>query len=126
MEVNMRKKGGTNKYWSTEEKVKIVDEMINNYISLPEMSKKTGIAIGQLWTWRDKYQKNGKTGLVNSRKPGNPLSKYSSKKKLTKLEQLQYENMKLRIENERLKKGYMVEGVGLNKVFISLRNKNMK
>ena len=29
------------------------------------------------------------------------------------MEKLQYENMKLRIENERLKKGYLVKGDGL-------------
>lgn len=39
-----------------------------------------------------------------SKKPGNPLCKYSNKKNLTDMEKLQYENMKLRIENERLKK----------------------
>lgn len=32
------------------------------------------------------------------------LSKYSNKKSLTKEEQLEYENMKLRIKNELLKK----------------------
>lgn len=41
-------------------------------------------------------------GLINKTKPGNPLSKYQ-KKNLTKEEQLEYENMKLRIENEMLK-----------------------
>ena len=38
--------------------------------------------------------------------------KYSRKKELTELEKLEYENMKLRIENERLKKGYMMKGDG--------------
>ena len=33
-------------------------------------------------------------GLKNKTKPGNPLSKYSNKKNLTKEEQLEYENMK--------------------------------
>ena len=56
-------------------------------------------------------------GLKNKRKPGNPLAKYSSRKKLTEIEQLQYENMKLRIENERLKKGYLVKGDGSIVVF---------
>ena len=53
----------------------------------------------------------------NKKKPGNPLSKYSSKKQLTELEQLEYENMKLRIEVERLKKGYLVKGDGSVVVF---------
>ena len=38
--------------------------------------------------------------------------KYSRRKKLTKEEQLEYENMKLRIENELLKKGYLMKGDG--------------
>ena len=45
-------------------------------------------------------------------KPGNPLSKYMHKKQLSDIEKLEYENMKLRIENERLKKGYMTKGDG--------------
>ena len=42
----------------------------------------------------------------------NPLVKFSSRKNLTDMERLQYENMKLRIENERLKKGYLMKGDG--------------
>ena len=38
--------------------------------------------------------------------------KYSRRKNLSELEKLEYENMKLRIENERLKKGYMMKGDG--------------
>ena len=33
------------------------------------------------------------------------------------MEQLQYENMKLKIENEQLKKGYLVKGSGSVVVF---------
>ena len=52
-------------------------------------------------------------GLKNKTKPGNPLSKYSNKKNLTKEEQLEYENMKLRIENEMLKKGFLMKKDGM-------------
>ena len=38
--------------------------------------------------------------------------KYSQRKTLTKEEQLEYDNMKLRIENELLKKGYLMKGDG--------------
>jgi hypothetical protein len=37
---------------------------------------------------------------------------YQNKKCLTKEEQLEYENMKLRIENELLKKGFLMKGDG--------------
>ena len=59
-----------------------------------------------------KYLKFGEDSLKNQKKPGNPLCKYQNKKSLTKEEQLEYENMKLRIENELLKKGYLMKGDG--------------
>ena len=50
-------------------------------------------------------------GLPNKKKLGNPLSEYSKRKKFTKEEQLEYENIKLRIENELLKKGCLMKGM---------------
>ena len=61
--------------------------------------------------WMKKYKEEGEDGLINKKKPGNPLTKFQNKKNLTELEQLQYENMKLKIENSRLKKGYTNEEV---------------
>jgi len=40
-----------------------------------------------------------------------------NRKKLSDMEKLELENMKLRIENERLKKGYQVKGDGSVVVF---------
>lgn len=55
--------------------------------------------------YRDKkYLEHRNNALKNKNKPGTPLAKYSRRKNLSKLEKLEYENMKLRIENERLKK----------------------
>ena len=52
-------------------------------------------------------------GLENKRKPGNPLAKIYNKKNFKNLEEeLEYENMKLKIENELLKKGYLVKEDG--------------
>ena len=62
--------------------------------------------------WIIKYLNKGEKALINKKKPGNPLAKYSNKKNLSKEEQLEYENMKLRIENELLKKGYLMKGDG--------------
>ena len=59
-----------------------------------------------------KYRENGIDGLKSKKKPGNPLSRYSNKKFLTKEEKLEYENMKLRIENEMLKKGFLMKEDG--------------
>lgn len=65
-----------------------------------------------LGRWIRNYLKIGEEALINKRKPGNPMCKYSNKKNLTKEEQLEYENMKLRIENEMLKKGFLMKEDG--------------
>ena len=67
--------------------------------------------------WVRTYLEKGEDALQNQRRPGNPLVKYSRKKELTEIEKLEYENMKLRIENERLKKGYMMKGDGSIVIF---------
>lgn len=74
-----------------------------------------------LSTWIKLYNENGMEGLKPKKKPGNPLCKYANKKNLTELEKLEYENMKLRIENEMLKKGYLMEGDG---TIVTFKNKN--
>ena len=100
------------RYWSKEEKMRIIKRVLENYESTHDVSRSENISNGLLNNWIKKYREFGEDSLESKRKPGNPLSKYQNKKKLSKLEQLEYENMKLRIENERLKKGYMMKGDG--------------
>ena len=61
------------------------------------------------------YLNGGIDALENKRKPGNPLAKYSNRKELSEIEKLEYEVMKLKIENERLKKGYTSKEADLAK-----------
>ena len=121
-----RPKGGKNKYWSKEEKLKLIKEHIDNHISTNEITTREHISNGMYNNWLKKYLEFGELGLENKKKPGNPLSKYIHKKNLTDKEKLEYENMKLRIENERLKKGCLVEGDGQIVVFNGSNNKNMR
>ena len=121
-----RPKGGKNKYWSKEEKLKLVKEHVEQHVSTLEITNRENISNGMYNNWLKKYLELGEKGLENKKKPGNPLMKYSAKKKLTEIEKLEYENMKLRIENERLKKGYLVEGDGQIVIFNGLKNKNLK
>lgn len=106
------KRNKPNRYWSKEDKLKLVNEVIVDNKSISEVARKNNLDKSQLRKWIEKYYEHGVNGLENQRKPGNPLMKYSSRKELTELEKLEYENMKLRIENERLKKGYMMKGDG--------------
>lgn len=85
--------------------------ILSGETSATELGKQNNVSDGMICTWVKKYQEGGIEALENKRKPGNPLAKYLHRKELTPLEQLQYENMKLRIEVERLKKGYTTEEV---------------
>ena len=107
-----RHKGGRNKTYTKEEKLKYVKMMIDKGYSPQKIEKDFGISHSLTDVWRRKYLRFGEDSLENQKKPGNPLCKYQNKKNLTKEEQLEYENMKLRIENELLKKGYLMKGDG--------------
>ena len=107
-----RPKGGKNKTHTKEEKLKYVKMMIEDGYSPNRIEKEYGISHSLTDLWRRKYLEFGEGSLENQKKPGNPLCKYSNKKNLSKEEQLEYENMKLRIENELLKKGYLMKGDG--------------
>ena len=112
-----RPKGGKNREWSPKEKLKVIMRVLNGETSANQIQRNEGISSGMITNWIKKYQEYGYEGLINKKKPGNPLTKFQNRKNLTELEQLQYENMKLRIENERLKKGYT------NKEAMSIRQK---
>ena len=109
----MAKKGQKFKERTAEKKYKIIKPLLNYESSYGEVSKKYNIGKGLLAAWVNKYKENGLDGLVNMKKPGNPMTKYFTRKYFeSKEEQLEYENMKLRIENELLKKGYLMKGDG--------------
>lgn len=111
-----RTKGEKNKSWTASEKYKVIKPVIDGKISSEDQAKKIGMkSSGMICIWIKKYNSEGMKGLENKRKPGNPLSKYSNKKELTETEKLEYEILKLRIENERLKKGYTSKEVDLAK-----------
>ncbi len=101
-----RPKGGLNKTWSKDEKLKYVLMVINGEMSTRRIEKEYGIYHSMIGNWVKLYCEIGESGLENKRKPGNPLAKYTSKKELTETEEKDYEIIRLRIENERLKKGY--------------------
>ena len=106
-EIMGRPKGGKNRTWTSKEKYEIILPVLNGELSTYEQASIVGVkSHSTIVNWIHKYQDGGIEALENKRKPGNPLAKYSSRKELSYTEQLEYENMKLRIENERLKKGY--------------------
>lgn len=96
-----RPKGGTNISHSKEEKLALVMRNLTGERA-SDLEKETGIYHAQIHKWTKQYLEGGEAALVNKRKPGNPLAKYTRKKELTLTEQLEYKVALL--ERELLKK----------------------
>jgi len=120
-----RPKGGTNKSWSKEQKYEYVKLVMEGIDSCLAIAKANNMSAGMLSTWIKKYKEGGLEALENKHKPRNPLVKFQRRKELNELEKLQFENMKLKIENARLKKGYTNEEVIAAKQNMKSK-KNMK
>ena len=119
-----RPKGGINKNHAKEEKLKIVLDCINNGLSSREASKKYDVSNSQISKWTKQYLEDGEDALENKKKTGNITAAIHSSKKLTDIERLKLENLRLRIENERLKKGYTEKEV--KEAHAGLSKKNLK
>lgn len=126
MIVISRPKGGTNKIWSKDEKLRIVRRYFDEEIGRNTLAKDEGIASGLIYTWITKYLNEGEEGLANKKKPGNHYAALHASKSLNEVEQLRLIVQKQQIEIERLKKGYSVEGAGANKAFVITKDASMK
>jgi len=83
-----------NREWSIDKKLEIIKKVIDDGESATEVAKDYDVSGGLVRGWVIAYNKFGIDGIKNKRKPGNPLAKYSNRKELNKIEQLEYENFK--------------------------------
>ena len=120
-----RPKGGKNRKYEYEFKLKVVKEYLVKHRSFREIAKEFKIDEKRIRDWTKLYNEGLlETGRVHKR--GNLFSALHTSKSLSKEERLELENLKLRIENERLKKGYIVKGGGVNKEYVSILDVNTK
>ena len=61
----MAKKGQQLKKYTNEERIKIVQEYLNNVATPTILSKKYNISIKTIWNWISKYKSNGYNLLDN-------------------------------------------------------------
>ena len=113
--------------------MKIVEErleLINRYKngeSVTKLAKECEIDRRRIYVWLEKFEKAGKDGLKSQTgKHKNPNAGLHLKKPKNKIEELELELMKKEIEIARLKKGYMVKGVGAEKEYVTIFDKNTK
>lgn len=121
-----RPKGGKNRSWTKEEKLRIVRRYFDERIGQWTLAKEERIGRGMLYNWIQRYMEFGEEGLENKKNPGNVFSALYVSKSLTEEQRLKLLVEKQRVEIERLKKGYIVKGVGASKEFVTLRDLNMK
>ena len=120
---------GKNKQYTPEFKIQCAKEVLKGKKTQREIAKENGMTDRNVRRWVKDYQEHGEEYFYQEHRgknSGNPYAALHTKKNLSELERLELENLKLRIENERLKKGYIVKGVGANKEFVTIKDKNMK
>lgn len=125
MEKTGRPKGGKNRRWSKEEKLRIVRRYFDETIGESLLAQHENVSGGLLHSWIAKYMDDGEAGLESKRR-GNPYSALHSSKNLTELERLHLTVAKQEAEIARLKKGYWVKGGGVSKVFVISTSANTK
>ena len=117
-----RPKGSKNRKYPYEFKLKVIKEYLEDHLSLPELEEKYGVVHSVIIQWTRLYNE----GLLKTgrKRTGNPFSALYTSKSLSREERLELENLKLKIENERLKKGYTVKGGGAGKEYVSVFDAN--
>ena len=121
-----RPNGGKNRNWSKEEKLRVVLHNLDDKTGQRTIAREENISRGQVHSWIQKYLEGGPDALENRKKPGNPFAALSTSKSLTEEQRLKLIVEKQKIEIERLKKGYVVKGVGASKEFVTLKDLNTK
>ena len=121
------KKGQTKRIWTKEQKLAIIKRYYDQHISAGSLAKEYDADKSMICRWIRNYNQYGEVAFdsKNYRK-GNPFSALHTSKSITETDRLHLQLAKLEIENERLKKGYLAKGVGANKVFVTLKDVNMK
>lgn len=121
-----RKKGGVNRQWSKEDKLRIIKQYLEGNLSQSIIAKQENISSGMLSNWVKKYIDEGEASLTNKRKTGNKFAALYTSKSLSEVEKLKLIVAKQEVEIERLKKGYIVKGVGAKKVFVTTKDVSTK
>lgn len=120
------RKGQTKRVWAPEQKAEIVHKHLDEHISVRTLEREYNADRSMICRWVKEYIAEGESAFIPKGHPGNPFAALHTSKSLSELERLRLIVAKLEIENERLKKGYWVEGVGASKAFITGPGKSTK
>ena len=116
------------KHVSADRKMEAINRYYNGETAI-KLEKEYGLAPNYLYRWIRKYEKEGFEGLTSKSGKARYSNSHAGlhlRKPKNKIEELELELMKKEIEIARLKKGYMVKGVGAEKEFVTTFDKNIK
>ena len=111
--------GQKKRIWTPEQKAEIVCKHLNDHISVRTLEKEYNADRSMICRWVKEYIAEGESSFIPKGHSGNHFAALHVSKNLSELERLRLMVAKLETENERLKKGYWVEEVGANKVFVT-------
>ena len=121
---NMGRPNGTKNVMRTpEEKEKLVLEYFNSKVGYRKFAEGYDIYPSIFAKWIKLYRENGVNGLKS--KTGKTWTGKGNFKR-TEIEQLKEDLLKKEIELMRLKKGYVVKGVGAKKEYVSISDVSIK
>jgi transposase len=92
--------------YSVDFKLRIVKMILNEHIGKKEIMRANNIATKTQRQWVHKYQTKGVSGLVSKRKI---RDKIPTNQEVESVESLKHEILMLKVEIERLKRGYNSE-----------------
>jgi transposase-like protein len=119
-----RPKGGKNRKWTVDEKLRIVNRHLKDHVPMQQIAREENVSGGLLSAWVSKYLEGGEHALAA--RSGNPYAALTTSKKLTEEERLKLIIAKQEVEIARLKKGYFVKGVGAEKEYVTGKEKTTK
>ena len=120
----MGKKGTPHRKFSKEEKMKYVRLHLDEHVALSQIEREHGIRNTLVAEWIKRYLQDGEDALEP--RNGNPYAALHRSKNLSEVERLRLLVAKQEVEIARLKKGYWVEGVGVNKEYVTGSGKTTK
>ncbi len=118
-----RPSGTKNVMRTPEEKEKLVLEYLNSKEGYRRIAENNDVYPSIFLKWIKLYREQGIDGL-KSKQGKNGIRKGNFKR--SEIEQLKEELLKKEIELMRLKKGYVVKGVGAKKEYVSILDVNIK
>ena len=111
-----------------EEKEQIIKRYFEGE-SVSKLAREIETDKARIYKWIKKYREEGFEGLISKtgKKKFSHINMWLHlRKPKNKIEELELEIIKKDIEIARLKKGYMVKGVGAEKEFVTTFDKNTK